>query len=100
MPPRRLYGEKPRRAPKGFFVSTYETLTSSDNAAVVRSIALFGAAVTLLSSSWGEFLLPPYAHIFNSSPFHRILFWTETNFDPPPTQAINDDIMAGTTARA
>ncbi|KAF7552366.1 hypothetical protein G7046_g7435 [Stylonectria norvegica] len=43
MPPKRLYVEKPsRHAPKGIFGSTYETLTSSENAAVVRSIAVFG----------------------------------------------------------
>ncbi|KAK4081126.1 uncharacterized protein Triagg1_2658 [Trichoderma aggressivum f. europaeum] len=61
MPPKRIYGEKGgRRAPKGFVASTYETLTSAENAAFVRSIAIFGAAVTFLSSSWGEILLPPY----------------------------------------
>ncbi|KOS20046.1 hypothetical protein ESCO_005740 [Escovopsis weberi] len=59
MPPKRLYSEKSRRAPKGFFVSTYEALTSSENAAVVRSIGLFGAAVAFLSSSWSEILFPP-----------------------------------------
>ncbi|UKZ76740.1 hypothetical protein TrVFT333_004449 [Trichoderma virens FT-333] len=63
MPPKRIYGEKGgRRAPKGFVASTYETLTSAENAAFVRSIAIFGAAVTFLSSSWGEILLPPYDH--------------------------------------
>ncbi|KAL3952408.1 hypothetical protein ACCO45_012351 [Purpureocillium lilacinum] len=47
MPPKRMYVDGPsRRAPKGFVASTYETLTSSENAAVVRSIAVFGAAVT------------------------------------------------------
>ncbi|GJN86960.1 hypothetical protein VFPFJ_10851 [Purpureocillium lilacinum] len=60
MPPKRMYVDGPsRRAPKGFVASTYETLTSSENAAVVRSIAVFGAAVTFLASSWGELLLPP-----------------------------------------
>ncbi|KAM0470913.1 hypothetical protein ACHAPX_009667 [Trichoderma viride] len=60
MPPKRIYGEKGRRAPKGFVSSTYDALTSAENAAFVRSIAIFGAAVTFLSSSWGEILLPPY----------------------------------------
>ncbi|KAL7805405.1 hypothetical protein V8C44DRAFT_352193 [Trichoderma aethiopicum] len=61
MPPKRIYGEKGgRRAPKGFVASTYDTLTNAENAAFVRSIAIFGAAVTFLSSSWGEILLPPY----------------------------------------
>lgn len=46
MPPKRIYVEKsqPKRAPKGFVASTYETLTSSDNAAVVRSVAMFGVS--------------------------------------------------------
>ncbi|KAG5930144.1 hypothetical protein E4U42_002883 [Claviceps africana] len=57
--PRRIHGEKSRRAPKGYFAATYDTLTSPDNAAVVRSIAMFGAAVTFLASSWAELLLPP-----------------------------------------
>ncbi|KJZ77400.1 hypothetical protein HIM_03124 [Hirsutella minnesotensis 3608] len=61
MPPKRMQvgGSGSRRAPKGFLGSTYETLTSSDNAAVVRSIAIFGAAIAFLSSPWGELLLPP-----------------------------------------
>lgn len=43
MPPKRMYVDgTSRRAPKGFVASTYETLTSSENAAVVRSIAVFG----------------------------------------------------------
>ncbi|KAL6854952.1 hypothetical protein ACO1O0_006088 [Amphichorda felina] len=63
MPSKRIVVERsgPRGSPKGFFGSTYHMLTSSENAAVVRSIGLFGAAVTFLSSSWGELLLPPYA---------------------------------------
>lgn len=31
-------------APKGYFRSTYDTLTSSENAAVVKSIAAFGVS--------------------------------------------------------
>lgn len=43
MPPKRIYVEKgSRRAPKGFFGSTYDALTSAENATVVRSIAIFG----------------------------------------------------------
>lgn len=43
MPPKRIYVEKAsRRAPKGFVASTYETLTSAENAAVVRAITVFG----------------------------------------------------------
>lgn len=43
MPPKRVYIEKPsRRAPKGIIGSTYDALTSPDNAPVVRAIAIFG----------------------------------------------------------
>lgn len=45
MAPKRIHGEKPRRAPKGFLASTYDTLTSPDNAAVVRSIAMFSVSL-------------------------------------------------------
>jgi hypothetical protein len=45
MPPKRIYGEKGgRRAPKGFVASTYDTLTNAENAAFVRSIAIFGVS--------------------------------------------------------
>ena len=45
MPPKRVYIEKPsRRAPKGVLGSTYETLTSPENAAVVRAITVFGVS--------------------------------------------------------
>ncbi|KAI1071171.1 hypothetical protein NW752_000646 [Fusarium irregulare] len=60
MPPKRIVVEpRSRRAPKGVIGSTYDALTSPENAAVVRSIAIFGVVVTFLSSSWGEILLPP-----------------------------------------
>ncbi|KAH6962290.1 hypothetical protein BKA56DRAFT_679799 [Ilyonectria sp. MPI-CAGE-AT-0026] len=60
MAPKRIAIERSsRRAPKGFLGATYDALTSSDNAAVVRSIGIFGIAVTFLASSWGEILLPP-----------------------------------------
>ncbi|KAI5920966.1 hypothetical protein F4810DRAFT_712981 [Camillea tinctor] len=63
MPPKRIMvergGASRPRPSKGFFASTYEVLTSPENASVVRSIAVFGAAVTFLASPWGEFLLPP-----------------------------------------
>ncbi|CAF3455091.1 unnamed protein product [Fusarium graminearum] len=43
MAPKRISVEpRSRRAPKGFVGSTYDALTSPENAAVVRSIALFG----------------------------------------------------------
>ncbi|KAI1079740.1 hypothetical protein F5B20DRAFT_580895 [Whalleya microplaca] len=48
------------RAPKGYFRSTYDAVTSPENADVVRSVAVFGAAIAFLASPWGEFfLLPP-----------------------------------------
>ncbi|KAI1767361.1 putative TOM core complex subunit Tom6 [Hypoxylon sp. FL1150] len=56
MPPKRVGGGRS----KGFISSTYESLTSPENASVVRSVALFGAAVAFLASPWGaEQLLPP-----------------------------------------
>ncbi|KAH8646760.1 putative TOM core complex subunit Tom6 [Xylariales sp. PMI_506] len=44
---------------KGLLSSTYEAVTSPENASVVRSVAVFGATVAFLYSSWAEFLLPP-----------------------------------------
>ncbi|KAK3949196.1 hypothetical protein QBC32DRAFT_317047 [Pseudoneurospora amorphoporcata] len=57
--PSARYIERPggSRKSKGFIRSTYDSLTSAENASVVRSIALFGAAVAFLSSSWGELLV-------------------------------------------
>lgn len=43
MPPKYVTGGR-RVAPKGYFRSTYDTLTSSENAAVVKSIAAFGVS--------------------------------------------------------
>ncbi|KAK4452598.1 hypothetical protein QBC34DRAFT_377095 [Podospora aff. communis PSN243] len=45
------------RASKGIFASTYSTMTSPENAAVVKSVAAFGVAVAFLSSSWAEYIL-------------------------------------------
>lgn len=46
-PPKRVLVERggSSRQPKGFVASTYATLTSPDNAAVVRSIGLFGVSL-------------------------------------------------------
>jgi hypothetical protein len=54
MPPKqqRILVEKatPRRAaPKGYFASTYNTLTSPENASVVRSVAVFGVSLSLFA---------------------------------------------------
>ncbi|KAH9885715.1 hypothetical protein F4778DRAFT_787110 [Xylariomycetidae sp. FL2044] len=54
--------EKPRqrsRAPKGYFGKAYDTITSSENQSIVRSVAVFGTAVAFLASPWAELLLPP-----------------------------------------
>ncbi|KAI8624950.1 hypothetical protein F5Y19DRAFT_480003 [Xylariaceae sp. FL1651] len=47
------------RASKGVIASTYSAITSPENASVVRSVAIFGAAVAFFASPWSEFLLPP-----------------------------------------
>lgn len=47
MPPKRIVVERagPRsRQPKGYFRSTYDALTSSENAPIVRSVAIFGVS--------------------------------------------------------
>ncbi len=47
MAPKRVLAEKQGRraaAPKGYIASTYDTLTSPENASVVRSIAIFGVS--------------------------------------------------------
>ncbi|KAI2640206.1 hypothetical protein GGS21DRAFT_505665 [Xylaria nigripes] len=60
MAPRRIAGEpRSRAASKGVIASTYSALTSPENASVVKSIAIFGAAVAFFASPWSEFLLPP-----------------------------------------
>ncbi|KAI0390452.1 hypothetical protein F5Y17DRAFT_461763 [Xylariaceae sp. FL0594] len=63
MPGKRVYidskGSRAAAAPKGVIAQTYSALTSPENATVVKSVAIFGAAVAFLSSSWSEFLLPP-----------------------------------------
>ncbi|KAI2618264.1 putative TOM core complex subunit Tom6 [Hypomontagnella submonticulosa] len=55
MPPKRVTG----RSNKGLISSTYEAFTSPENASVIRSVAVFGAAVAFLASPWSEYLLPP-----------------------------------------
>lgn len=90
MPPKKVYVERGlgsgRRIQKGYIASTYETLTSPENSAMVKAIAAFGvslrlpvhpttrestlvfghsltnmvqAGVAFLASPFGEFLLPP-----------------------------------------
>ncbi|KIV95925.1 hypothetical protein PV10_03521 [Exophiala mesophila] len=60
MPPKRIAVQPGRRGqqPKGYFSSIYHGLTSEENASVVISVALFGAAVAFFNSDWSEILLP------------------------------------------
>ncbi|KAH6698683.1 hypothetical protein EV126DRAFT_424909 [Verticillium dahliae] len=49
MPPKRFISEKPgsrSRQPRGYFASTYDALTSSENASIVRSVIVFGVCQT------------------------------------------------------
>ena len=44
MPPKKVYVQpaSSRRQPKGFFASTYDSLTSPENSSMVKAIATFG----------------------------------------------------------
>ncbi|KAH6649180.1 hypothetical protein BKA67DRAFT_662095 [Truncatella angustata] len=53
---------------KGTIGSAYDAITSPENAAVVRSVAVFGAAVAFLASSWADLLLPPCVVFHQSNP--------------------------------
>ncbi|KAK0707876.1 hypothetical protein B0H67DRAFT_648012 [Lasiosphaeris hirsuta] len=62
MAPKRIQVEKAshtrsRQAKSGLIRSTYDTLSSPENASVVKSLTAFGLAVTFLTSSWAEWLL-------------------------------------------
>ncbi|KAI0455827.1 TOM core complex subunit Tom6 [Xylaria acuta] len=61
MAPKRITVQPGSRAaaPKGVIASTYNTLTSPENASVVKSVAVFSAAVAFFASPWSEYLLPP-----------------------------------------
>ncbi|TVY57511.1 hypothetical protein LCER1_G002032 [Lachnellula cervina] len=60
MPPKQRIPIQPatpsRRSPssKGYFAQTYNTLTSPENASVVRSVVVFGGAVAFFASGWRE----------------------------------------------
>jgi len=62
MPPKRILVQPARRQPQsnGYFSSVYHTLTSEENASVVLSVAMFGAAVAFFSSEWSEILIPGF----------------------------------------
>ncbi|RKF53974.1 component of translocase of the outer mitochondrial membrane complex [Erysiphe neolycopersici] len=53
------YQSRPGPPSKNIVSSAYQTLTSPNNANVVRSLTMFGVAVAFFSSSWSEILLPP-----------------------------------------
>ncbi|ORY54965.1 uncharacterized protein BCR38DRAFT_491315 [Pseudomassariella vexata] len=60
MPTKRIQSDSRRASQsRGYIGLTYDTITSPDNATMVRSIAIFGAAVAFIASPWAEFLLPP-----------------------------------------
>ncbi|EEH18809.2 hypothetical protein PABG_01128 [Paracoccidioides brasiliensis Pb03] len=42
----------------GYLTAAYRGITSSENASVVRSVVVFGAAVAFLHSSLSEMLIP------------------------------------------
>ncbi|KAI5817333.1 hypothetical protein BZA77DRAFT_386955 [Pyronema omphalodes] len=51
-----------RRQPQqaGFISSAYKELRSSENSAIVKSVAIFALAVTFLQTGFGEFLVPAF----------------------------------------
>ncbi|PGH11191.1 hypothetical protein AJ79_05033 [Helicocarpus griseus UAMH5409] len=49
---------KRQQEPSGFLSSAYRSITASENATVVRSVVVFGAAVAFLHSSFSELLIP------------------------------------------
>lgn len=71
MPPKKVYVERGlgsgRRIQKGYIASTYETLTSPENSAMVKAIAAFGVSPRL----------PAHSTICEST----LVFWTFTNKD-------------------
>ncbi|KAI1609155.1 hypothetical protein LTR10_019640 [Elasticomyces elasticus] len=62
MPPKQIQVQPASRRsqPKGYFSSVYHTLTSQENASVVISVAMFGAAVAFFNSEWSDMLLPGF----------------------------------------
>lgn len=53
MPPKKVYVQpaSSRRQPKGFFASTYDSLTSPENSSMVKAIASFAVSLTSYYSS-------------------------------------------------
>ncbi|EFR04373.1 hypothetical protein MGYG_07381 [Nannizzia gypsea CBS 118893] len=57
-PKQRVISHPSRGEPRGVVSTVYSELTSSENATVVRSVLIFGAAVAFLQSPFSEWLLP------------------------------------------
>ncbi|KAL5350177.1 hypothetical protein ACLOAV_005214 [Pseudogymnoascus australis] len=51
-------GRRVGGAQRGYLGQAYEAVTSSENASVVRSIAVFGVAVAFFASEFSDVLLP------------------------------------------
>ncbi|PGH34026.1 hypothetical protein GX50_03173 [[Emmonsia] crescens] len=51
-------GPAKKRQPESVFSTAYHSITSPDNASVVKSVVIFGAAVAFLHSSFSELLIP------------------------------------------
>ncbi|KAK6341924.1 hypothetical protein TWF730_001408 [Orbilia blumenaviensis] len=49
-----------QRSQPSMFTQTYRFLTNSENASMVRSVAVFGVAVAFLHSSLAENLVPAF----------------------------------------
>ncbi|OJD17628.1 hypothetical protein AJ78_02278 [Emergomyces pasteurianus Ep9510] len=49
---------KKHRQPESTLSAAYHSITSPDNASVLRSVVIFGAAVAFLHSSLSELLIP------------------------------------------
>ncbi|KAH8692367.1 putative TOM core complex subunit Tom6 [Talaromyces proteolyticus] len=60
MPPKRVVQPAGRgREADGIFNIAYKEVTNPENATIVRSVVIFGAAVAFFHSSLSEFLIPP-----------------------------------------
>ncbi|PGH06277.1 hypothetical protein GX51_02474 [Blastomyces parvus] len=51
-------GSPKKRQPESGLSAVFHSITSPDNASVVRSVVVFGAAVAFLHSSLSELLIP------------------------------------------
>lgn len=46
------------RQQKGYIASLYAELRSPENSSAIKAVAVFGVAVALLQSGWGEMIIP------------------------------------------